>query len=127
MAGGGWSGSIGGGGFSGELTYFHPMSSSDESSSKATFTLHYDYTFSNSLNLQFETLYNGFGSDDLDTGLGDLLFLDSSPTNLFPTKIALFGSGGFENDDGMARILGIGTQQEKIIIKGQDFDQMLNK
>lgn len=44
-----------------------------------------------------------------------------------PTTGGRFGSGGFENDDGMARILGIGTQQEKIIIKGQDFDQMLNK
>ncbi len=38
-----------------------------------------------------------------------------------------FGSGGFDDEDGMARILGIGTQQEKIIIKGQDFDQMQNK
>lgn len=38
-----------------------------------------------------------------------------------------FGSGGFDDDDGMARILGIGTQQEKILIKGQEFDQMLNK
>ncbi|NQU33418.1 MAG: efflux RND transporter permease subunit [Bacteroidetes bacterium] len=38
-----------------------------------------------------------------------------------------FGSGGFDDDDGMARILGIGTQQEKILIKGQDFNQMQNK
>ena len=44
-----------------------------------------------------------------------------------PSSGNKFGSGGFENDDGMARILGIGTQQEKIIIKGQDFDQMQNK
>ena len=38
-----------------------------------------------------------------------------------------FGSGGFDDDDGMARILGIGTQQEKVLIKGQDFNQMQNK
>ncbi len=38
-----------------------------------------------------------------------------------------FGSGGFDDEDGMAKILGIGTQQEKIIIKGQDFEQMQNK
>jgi multidrug efflux pump subunit AcrB/ABC-type multidrug transport system ATPase subunit len=37
-----------------------------------------------------------------------------------------FGGGGFEDDDGFARILGIGTQKEKVIIKGQDFDKMLN-
>jgi len=44
-----------------------------------------------------------------------------------PASGQKFGSGGFENDDGMARILGIGTQQEKVIIKGQDYDQMQNK
>ncbi|MFK5854975.1 MAG: efflux RND transporter permease subunit, partial [Bacteroidota bacterium] len=44
-----------------------------------------------------------------------------------PASGGKFGSGGFEDDDGMARILGIGTQQEKILIKGQDFNQMLNK
>ncbi|MBC8319188.1 MAG: efflux RND transporter permease subunit [Bacteroidetes bacterium] len=44
-----------------------------------------------------------------------------------PVTGGRFGSGGFDDDDGMARILGIGTQQEKIIIKGEDFDQMLNK
>ncbi len=37
-----------------------------------------------------------------------------------------FGSGGFENDDGFSRMLGIGTQQEKVVIKGQDFDRMLD-
>jgi len=44
-----------------------------------------------------------------------------------PASGGKFGSGGFENDDGMARILGIGIQQEKILIKGQDYSQMLNK
>ena len=37
-----------------------------------------------------------------------------------------FGSGGFEEDDDFGRILGIGTQREKVVIKGQDFDKMLN-
>lgn len=44
-----------------------------------------------------------------------------------PASGGKFGSGGFDNEDGMANILGIGNQQEKILIKGQDFDQMLNK
>jgi len=44
-----------------------------------------------------------------------------------PASGGKFGSGGFENDDGMARILGIGIQQEKILIKGQNFNQMINK
>jgi len=37
-----------------------------------------------------------------------------------------FGTGGFENDDGFSRMLGIGVQQEKVVIKGQDFDKMLD-
>lgn len=38
-----------------------------------------------------------------------------------------FGGGGFDDDDGFARMLGIGTQREKVIIKGQDFDKMVNQ
>jgi len=96
VIGGGWSGSIAGGGFSGEFTYFHPKENDPENSGKLTATLHYDYTFKNTLNLQFETLYNGFGADNFSSGLGEILFLDLSPKNLFPTKVALFGSGGYD-------------------------------
>ncbi len=96
VLGGGWSGSIAGGGFSGELTYFHPMDNDTENNGKVTATLHYDYTFKNTLNLQFETLYNGFGADDMSGGLGEVLFMDLSPKTLFPTKFALFGSGGYD-------------------------------
>ena len=95
VLGGGFSGSIAGGGFSGELTYFYPMERDDDGST-VTATLHYDYMFKNSLNLQFETLYNGFGADDFSSGIGDLLFQDLSPKNLFPTKLALFGSGSYQ-------------------------------
>lgn len=37
------------------------------------------------------------------------------------------GGGGFDNDDGFSRLLGIGSQREKVVIKGQDFDRMLNQ
>lgn len=97
VLGGGFSGSIAGGGFSGELTYFHPMDDGDEDSrGHATATLHYDYTFKSSLNLQFETLYNGFGADDFASGIGDIVFQDLSPKNLFPTKLAFLASGGYD-------------------------------
>jgi hypothetical protein len=95
VLGGGFSGSIAGGGFSGEMTYFHPMDNENDGG-KATATIHYDYTFKSSLNVQFETLYNGFGADDFSSGLGDILFQDLSPKNLFPTKLAFFGSGAYD-------------------------------
>jgi len=94
--GGGWSGSIAGGGFSGEMTYYIPMDNEPENKSALTATLHYDYTFKNSLNLQFETLYNGFGDDQIPGGLGEFIFMDLSPKNLFPTKVAFFGSVAYQ-------------------------------
>ncbi len=96
IIGGGWAGSIGGGGFSGEFTYYHPMKDNSETNGTITATIHYDYTFSNSLNLQFESLYNGFGADDMSGGLGEVIFMDLSPKNLFPTKLALFSSGAYD-------------------------------
>jgi len=96
VLGGGWSGSIAGGGFSGEITYFHPMKNNRDENGKITANLHYDYTFKNSLNLQFETLYNGFGADNMSSGLGEVIFMDLSPKNLFPTKVALFTSSAYD-------------------------------
>jgi len=94
VVGGGWSGSIAGGGFSGEATYYHPIENFADSKGTVTASLHYDYTFSNSLNLQFETIYNGFGSDSMN-GLGGVIFMDLSPKNLFPTKFAVFASAAY--------------------------------
>ncbi len=44
-----------------------------------------------------------------------------------PSSGNRFGNGGFDEEDGMADILGIGTQKEKVLIKGNDFQQMQNK
>jgi len=95
VVGGGWSGSIAGGGFSGEATYYHPIENFADSTGMLTASLHYDYTFSNSLNIQFETIYNGFGSDSMN-GLGGVIFMDLSPKNLFPTKFAVFTSVAYD-------------------------------
>ena len=95
VIGGGWSGSVAGGGFSGEFTYYHPIDNFTDSTGTATATLHYDYTFANSLNLQIETLYNGFGADDMSAGLAGVVFMDLSPKNLFPTKYAIFSSASY--------------------------------
>ena len=95
VVGAGWSGSIVGGGFSGEATYYHPIDNFADSTGTVTASIHYDYTFSNSLNLQVEALYNGFGADNM-SGLGGVIFMDLSPKNLFPTKVAVFASGAYD-------------------------------
>lgn len=43
-----------------------------------------------------------------------------------PASGRRFGGSSYD-DDGFGRFLGIGTQREKVIIKGQDFDKMLNQ
>jgi len=43
-----------------------------------------------------------------------------------PAQGRRFGGDSYE-DDGLGRLLGIGSQREKVIIKGQDFDKMLNQ
>lgn len=43
-----------------------------------------------------------------------------------PAQGRRFGGDSYE-DDAFGRMLGIGAQREKVIIKGQDFDKMLNQ
>jgi len=44
-----------------------------------------------------------------------------------PASGRRFGGNSYDDDGGIGRVLGIGTQREKVIIKGQDFDKMLNQ
>jgi len=92
--GAGWSGSIAGGGFNGELTYFHPITTS-KNSNRLTAVIHYDYTFKNSLSLQFETLYNGFGNNSSNSSLESFSLMSLNAKNLFPAKTAFFGSASY--------------------------------
>ncbi len=43
-----------------------------------------------------------------------------------PAQGRRFGGDSYD-DDGMSQLLGIGAQREKVLIKGQDFDKMLNQ
>jgi hypothetical protein len=94
VVGAGWSGSIAGGGFNGELTYFHPITTSIYDD-KLTAVIHYDYTFKNSLSLQFETLYNGFGNNTNNSSLESFSLMSLNAKNLFPAKTAFFGSASY--------------------------------
>ncbi|HAF28655.1 MAG TPA: ABC transporter ATP-binding protein [Bacteroidales bacterium] len=43
-----------------------------------------------------------------------------------PASSRRFGGSNYDDDE-FGRFLGIGTQREKVIVKGQDFDKMLNQ
>lgn len=62
----GWAGDIEGAGFRGEMTYLHPKENFTDTSGILIASLGLDYTFKNSLMIQFEALYNGATLDISD-------------------------------------------------------------
>ena len=86
VIGGGFSGSLLKGGFRGEFSYFHPQENFSDTTGTFVASLGYDYTFSNSLMLQFEALYNGYGKQSGDFNIKEFYFLQMSPQNLSLTE-----------------------------------------
>ena len=58
VVGAGWTGNIGNAAFTGEFSYFHPMSNFKDSTGIVAISVGSNYTFSNSFTLQAEVLYN---------------------------------------------------------------------
>ncbi len=91
VVGGGFSGSLLQGGLSGELSYFHPRKNFSDTTGTFVASLGYNYTFANSLMLQFEALYNGYGKQTGDFNLKEFYFMWLTPQNLSLTKLSFFG------------------------------------
>jgi hypothetical protein len=95
-----WSGGISGGGFRGEIAYFHQIfdnrsnsSMVDDKSGNFVAALSADYTFSNSLYLHGEFLYNGFGTNGaIDSAR---TFAPVTAKNLLPSAFGIFGEIGY--------------------------------
>jgi hypothetical protein len=54
----GWAGQIGGGGFKGEMSFFQPLKHFGDTTGVFLSSVEYDYTFRNSIFIQFEGFYN---------------------------------------------------------------------
>jgi len=54
----GWAGQIAGGGFKGELSWFQPLKNFGDTTGVFLSSVEYDYTFRNSIFIQFEGFYN---------------------------------------------------------------------
>jgi len=63
VLGTGWSGNLGSAAFRGEVSYFRDLKQFADTSGYLMSSLGIDYTFSNSLMIQFESLYSGFARD----------------------------------------------------------------
>jgi len=91
VIGGGFSGSLLKGGLRGEATYFHPQENFSDTTGTFVMSLGYDYTFANSLMLQFEALYNGYGKSSGEFNVAEFYFMQMSPQNLSLTEYSFMG------------------------------------
>jgi len=97
-----WAGSIRGGAFRGEIAYFHPVLAdtgefeivANDTSGALVAALSGDYTFSNSLYLHGEVLYNGNAQDRAIRQLTTNEEL--SAKNLLPATYAVFGEVSYQ-------------------------------
>jgi hypothetical protein len=67
VVGTGWAGQLFKGGFRGEMSFFWPLENFSDTSGIFAGSVGYDYTFKNSLMLQFEALYNGNPNGNMAT------------------------------------------------------------
>ena len=93
VIGAGWSGNIKGAGFNGEMSYFHPEENFSDSSGVFVSSIGANYTFKNSLMLQFAGLYNSDGTTG-PAGMGAGFFVgqEVSAKTFTLAKFSLFGN-----------------------------------
>lgn len=91
VAGLGWSGDIKGAGFSGEASYFSPMTSDTTLKETLLVSISVNYTFANSLYFTLSGLYNSKGTTD-KAGRGFFSLVDNiSALDYTLSKAQLFG------------------------------------
>jgi len=95
LGGLGWSGNIGGAGFRGEATYFHPKQNFSDTSGMFMGSVGLDYTFPNTLMLQGEYLYS---SKPYTSAYGFIDYYGGPLTvkQLAFTEHSLFASGSYQ-------------------------------
>jgi len=98
VIGTGWSGSIKGGGFRGEFSYFHPKDSIGDARGQLVASISADYTFKSSLYLQASYLYNSTGTTG-KAGFNEfnlLLLNQTSAKALTLSRGSVFGQVGYQ-------------------------------
>lgn len=91
----GWSGNIGGAGFRGETSYFHPVKNISDTTGMFMASVSLDYIFPNTLMLQGEYLYS---SKPFSSGFGFLDYYSGSLTvkQLAFAEHTFFASGSYQ-------------------------------
>lgn len=90
IIGAGWAGDIANAGFTGEFTYFFDKNSSENSDRIFVSSIGANYTFSNSLFISGEILFNSIGNVGKTNLPNNLFDLDYSAKNLSPARYSIF-------------------------------------
>jgi hypothetical protein len=95
MGGLGWSGNIGGAGFRGEASYFHPMDNPGDTNGLFMFSAGLEYVFPNTMMLQAEYLYS---SKPFSSSLDFIDFYSGPLTvkQLAFTEHSIFAAGSYQ-------------------------------
>jgi len=93
VLGAGWSGDIKGAGFNGEMSYFQPEENFGDTSGVFVGSVGVNYTFKNSLMMQFAGLYNSNGTTGpAGMGVGFFIPVELSPKTLSLARWSTFGN-----------------------------------
>ncbi len=128
VVGAGWSGNIGGAGFNGEMSYFHPEEHFADTSGIFVASLGVNYTFRNSLMLQFAGLFNSEGTTG-PAGQGASFFVvqELSPKTLSLAKYSIFGNISYPVTPLFtASLAGIFNPSDQSVFFGPTFDVSLS-
>jgi len=93
--GAGWAGDIFDAGFTGEFTYFKNRDDELFSEEQFVSSIGVNYTFSNSLFISSEFLYNSVGKTDKINFGNNIFNLDYSAKNLSPARYSIFGQASY--------------------------------
>lgn len=88
----GWSGQVLKGGFRGEGSYFRAVKNLSDTTGIFLASMGYDYTFKNSLTIQFEALYNGNKQSMNVFTIDQMTSNDVNVKNLFLPGLSMFSS-----------------------------------
>ena len=115
MIGTGWSGQLADGGFTGEASYFRPLSHFIDSTGVFLASIGYNYTFRNSLFLQVEALYNGNKNSTDIFSINQLTSSNLNAKNLFLPDVSLFCSVSYPVTPLInCSLAGMGNPQNKL-------------
>lgn len=95
VLGGGWTGSIGSVGFTGEVSYFHPQQNFSDSLGVMLSTVGISYLFPNSLAVNVEGIYNGYFNKLSLAGFTDLFFVPMSVKTISFSKFTWFAQASY--------------------------------